>query len=59
MDAYAPMPVEGLAEAIGSEELGCAAGLHRRNLRVRRRIRSAVVDHSDRVSAQRRRTATE
>ena len=40
MDAYTPMPVEGLAEAIGfREQLGAAPGFRRRTLRRDRRIR--------------------
>ena len=60
MDAYAPMPVDGLAEAIGYKKNYVAlcvliGGIMRRHWR----IRSARMDLQRGLSAQRRRTAAQ
>ena len=58
MDAYAPFPVEGLAEAIGFRKNRVRALLpRRRDVRRRRRLFHAVVCDGDRLSFERRRSA--
>ena len=60
MDAYAPMPVEGLAEAIGfKKQQSGALRIDRRNLRRDRRPRSARMDYGYCLPAQRGRPAAE
>ncbi len=56
MEAYSPMPIDGLAEAVGFKRNWVSfVVLCRRTLRLRRRLRPALVDRRHRLSAQCRR----